>query len=82
MHAVAEVAEPGRKGLAVELFDAGVVGGGGDRCAGDGGPVLRRRVLECDLGGLVVGDVGEFGAVFVSDEEEVGSFALYNGETD
>ena len=74
--AVAQVAEPGGGGCGVEVFDAGVVVGGGDDGAGDGDPVLRRGVLEGELGGFVVGEVGEFGRVFVGEEEEVGSFAL------
>lgn len=65
MHAVADVAEPGRRALVVELLDAGVVVGGGDDGAGDGDPVLRGAVLEGDLGGLVFREVGEFGGVLV-----------------
>lgn len=63
--AIAEVAEPGRRGLGVEVLDAGVVVGGGDGGAGDGDPVLRRGVLERDLGRLVVFEVGEFVGVVV-----------------
>ena len=65
MYAVAEVAEPGGRALGVEVFDAGVVVGGGDGGAGDGDPVLGRGVLEGDLGGFGGGQVGEFGGVFV-----------------
>lgn len=76
MDAVAQIAEPCSKAFGVEGFDAGVVVGGGGDGAGDGDPVLRRGVLEGELGGFVVGDVGEFVGVGVGDEEEVGSFAL------
>ncbi len=62
--AVAQVAEPGRGGLAVDLLDAGVVVGGGGDGARDGSPVLRGAVLEGNLGGIVVFDVREFGGVF------------------
>lgn len=65
MDAVAQVADPGRRGLAVELLDAGVVIGGGGDGARNGDPVLRGAVLEGDLGGFVVFDVGEFGGVCV-----------------
>lgn len=65
MDAIAEVAEPGRRALGVEVLDAGVVVGGGDGGAGDGDPVLRRGVLERDLGRLVVFEVGEFVGVVV-----------------
>lgn len=65
MDAIAEVAEPGRRGLGVEVLDAGVVVGGGDGGAGDGDPVLGRGVLERDLGRLVVFEVGEFVGVVV-----------------
>lgn len=65
MDAVAQVAEPGRYGLAVELLDAGVVVGGRGDGAGDGHPVLRGAVLEGDLDCFVVFEVGEFGRVFV-----------------
>lgn len=47
MHAVAQVAEPGRDGFGVETFNAGVRGGGGGDSAGDGDPVLSGGVLEC-----------------------------------
>ena len=76
MHAVAQVAEPGGGGFGVEVFDAGVVVGGGGDDAGDGDPVLVGGVLEGELGGGVGGDVGEFGGVFVGEEEEVGALTL------
>ena len=74
--AIAEITEPGGGAAGVEVFDAGVVIGGGDDGAGDGDPVLGGGVLEGELGGLVVGEVGEFVGVFVGEEEEVGTFAL------
>ena len=77
MHAIAQVAEPGRRTFGVKLFDAGIGGGRRRACAGYGDPVLRRGVLESYLCGAVVGEVGEFVGVRVGKEEEVGSFALY-----
>ena len=74
--AIAQVAEPGGRALGVEGFDAGVVVGGGGDGAGDGDPVLGGGVLEGELGGFGVGDVGEFGGVFIGEEEKVGTFAL------
>ena len=65
MDTVAEVAEPGRRALGVEVLDAGVVVGGGDGGAGDGDPVLGGGVLEGDLGGFVVIEVGELVGVLV-----------------
>lgn len=46
MHAVAEVAEPGGDGGAVELLDAGVGVGDGGGGAGYGDPVLSGGVLD------------------------------------
>ncbi len=63
--AVAQVAKPGGDWLAVELLDAGVVVGGCGDGTGDGNPILRGAVLEGDLRGLIVLDVGEFGGVFI-----------------
>lgn len=77
--AIAKITEPGCGSFGVEVLDARVVVGGGDDGAGDGDPVLRRGVLEGELGGWVVGEVGEFGGVFVGEEEEVGTFALEVG---
>ena len=65
MHAVAQIAEPGRGAFGVEVLDARVIVGGGDDGAGDGGPVLGGGILEGDLGSLVVGEVAEFGGVGV-----------------
>ena len=65
MYTVTQIAEPGGGALGVEVFDAGVVVGGGDGGAGDGDPVLGGGVLEGDLGGLVGGEVGELGGVLV-----------------
>ena len=79
MDAVAQVAEPGGRAFGVEVFDAGVVVGGGDDAAGDGDPVLRGGVLKGELGGGVGGEVAEFVGVFVGEEEEVGAFALWRG---
>ena len=77
MDAVAQVAEPGGDGFGVEVFDAGVIVGGGDDGAGDGDPVLGGGVLKGELGGGVVFKVGEFVGVFVGEEEKVWSFALW-----
>lgn len=77
MDAVAEVAEPGLDAFGIEVLDAGVVVGSRDDGAGDGDPVLGGGVLEGELGGFVLVDVGEFGGVLVGEEEEVGSFALF-----
>ena len=63
--AIAEVAEPGGGALGVEVLDAGVRVGGRGGGAGDGDPVLRGGVLEGDLGGLVVVEVGELVGVLV-----------------
>ena len=76
MYSVTQITEPGRGALGVEIFDAGVIVGGGDGGAGDGDPVLGGGVLKGDLGGLVGGEVVEFGGVLVCEEEEVGAFAL------
>ena len=76
MDAVTKVAEPGGCAFGVEVFDAGILGGGGGDGAGDGNPVLGGGVLEGELGGLVVGEVREFVRVLIGQEEEVGSFAL------
>ena len=76
MHAVAQIAEPGRDGLAVELFDARVAVGGCRAGTGDGDPVLRGGVLEGYLRGGVGGKVAEFLGVVVGEEEEVGAGAL------
>ena len=65
MNAIAQVAEPGGCGLGVEVFDAGVVIGGGGDSPGDGDPILIGGVLEGELGGGVGCDVGKFGRVFV-----------------
>ena len=65
MYSVTQVAEPSRDALGVEVFDAGVVVGGCDGGAGDGDPVLGGGILKGDLGGLVGGEVGEFGGVLV-----------------
>ena len=76
VYAVAQVAEPGADGLAVELFDARIVVGFLGAGSGDGDPILRRGVLEGYLRGGVVGEVGEFLGVGVGEEEEVGAVAL------
>lgn len=65
MHTVSQISEPSGGAFGVEVFDARVVVGGRDDGAGDGGPVLRGGVLEGELGGLVVGEVGEFVGVLV-----------------
>ena len=65
MYTISQVSEPSGCAFGVEVFDAGVVVGGRDDSAGDGGPVLRGGVLEGELGGLVVGEVGEFVGVLV-----------------
>ena len=80
VHAVAQVAEPGRRAFGVELLDARVVVRGRDHGAGDGDPVLGGGVLEGEVGRWVAGQVGEFVRVRVGEEEEVGSFALRVGE--
>ena len=77
MDAVTEVAKPGGDGFGIEVLDAGVVVIRRDDGAGDGDPVLRGGVLEGELGGFVVGDVGELGRVLVGEEEEVRAFALW-----
>ena len=63
--AIAEVAEPCTHGFGVEVLDAGVVVGGGGDGAGDGDPVLSGRVLEGEMGGFVVVEVGEFVGMLV-----------------
>ena len=81
MDAIAQIAEPSGCAFGIEIFDAGVrVGGGGHR-AGDGDPVLGGRVLEGQVGGLVVGEVFKFVGVLVGEEEEIGSFALWRPNT-
>lgn len=57
MDTVAQVSEPSRRAFGIEFFDAGVVVGRGDDGAGDGGPVLRRGVLEGELGSFLIGEV-------------------------
>ena len=76
MHPIAQIAEPSARAFAVELLDAGVVVGGCDDSTGHGHPVLRGAVLEGDLCGFVLLEVGEFSRVLVGEEEEVGSDAL------
>lgn len=80
VHAVLEVAEPGRRAFAPDLFDARVGVGGDDGFARHGDPVLVAGVGEGNAGlGLALLEVGEFLAVRVGQEEEVRSRAFGDG---
>ena len=59
MDPVAQVPEPGAQASVVELLDARVRVGDGGGFARDADPVLRGAVLERDLAGLGVFEVGE-----------------------
>ena len=79
MHSIAQIAKPSFSSSAPEVLDAGIVVGSRGRDASDADPVLGGGVLEGELGGLVVGEVGEFVGVGVSKEEEVRAGALGDG---
>lgn len=73
--AIAQVAVPDGRGLAEQLFNAGV-GGASASDAGYGCPVLGGGVLEGELDGGGVFEVAKFVRVVVGEEEEVGAVAL------
>ena len=60
VHTIPQIAEPGRDGLTVELFDTGIRVGGGGTGSRNADPVLGGAVLEGYLRGGVGGKVGEF----------------------
>ena len=76
---VPQIPEPSLQSRTVEILDARVVVGGLDCGARDANPILGAAVLEGDLHGGGVVDVGELLGVDVGDEEEVWAVALGDG---
>jgi len=78
VHSITQVPEPCTRSLAVDLFDSRIFVVGHGDLATHADPVLAGRVLERDLGRLVVFKVGELFGMGVGKEEEVGAVAFSN----
>lgn len=78
MHSITQIPEPCTRPLAVDIFDSRIFIAGHGNLATHADPVLAGRVLEGDLGRLVLFEIGELFRVGVGQEEEVGAVALGN----
>ena len=76
MNTVPQISKPGAQGRVIDLLDARVLVGDGGGGAADADPVLGAGVLEGNLDGLVVLEIGELLRVLVGDEEEVRAVPL------
>lgn len=78
VHSIAQIPEPCTRSLAVDIFDSRVFIVGHGNLATHADPVLAGRVLEGDLGRLVLFEIGELFGVGVGEEKEVGAVTLGN----
>lgn len=65
MHAIPQITKSSRRAPIPEVLDARIFVRARGYFAGDGNPVLRGAILEGELSGLVILQVGEFVAVGV-----------------
>ena len=75
MNPIAQIPKPRSDGFAMHLLNPGILGTRRHRFAGDGDPGLIPAV-EVQIGDVGILDVGEFLAVRVGEEEEVGAAAF------
>lgn len=79
MHTILEIPKPGFHALTPDLLDPRIVVAARGTGSRDADPVLVRGVVENDLRFRVGGQVAEFGAVRVGEEEEVRTAARGDG---
>lgn len=79
MHTILEVPKPGFDALTPDPLNPRVVVAARGARPRDADPVLVRGVVENDLRFRMGGQVAEFGAVGIGEEEEVGSAARGDG---